>query len=67
MYYVLNSSVYSYRISRHKTLRAAILARIKHSKRMRLRNPNGYITYFITDYDGNVINQTEIDLVEINL
>lgn len=40
------------RISTHRTVAAAIKARIAHAKRLNRNSPGSYIWYRITDADG---------------
>ena len=40
------------RISTHRTVAAAIRARIAHAKRLNRNSPGSYIWYRITDADG---------------
>ena len=42
----------STRISTHRTVAAAIRARIAHAKRLHRNSPGSYIWYRITDADG---------------
>ena len=43
------------RISRHRTVAAAIRARIAHAKRLNRNSPGSYTWYRITDADGRGI------------
>jgi len=55
----------STRISRHRTVAAAIKARIAHAKRLNRNSPGSYVWYRITDSDGRDICgelQMEIEL-----
>jgi hypothetical protein len=40
------------RISRHRTVAAAIKARIAHAKRLNRNSPGSYVWYRITDANG---------------
>lgn len=51
-------------ISRHKTVQAAVSARIKHAKSISKRSPNSYTTYSITDSAGNSADRDEIEQAE---
>ncbi len=51
-------------ISRHRTIAAAVAARIKHSKAIRKRSPNSYTTYSITDRDGKAVDRKDIENAE---
>ena len=53
------------RISRHRTVAAAIKARIAHAKRLHRNSPGSYVWYRITDAEGRGICgelQMEIEL-----
>ena len=53
------------RISAHRTVAAAIRARIAHAKRLDRNSPGSYVWYRITDADGRGICgelQMEIEL-----
>jgi len=55
----------STRISRHRTVAAAIKARIAHAKRLNRNSPGSFIWYRITDAEGRAICgelQMEIEL-----
>ena len=43
------------RISRHRTVAAAIRARIAHARRLNRNSPGSFIWYRITDADGRGI------------
>jgi hypothetical protein len=51
-------------ISRHRTVKAAVAARIKHAKAIRKRSPNSYTTYSITDDAGNSVDRDSIEHAE---
>jgi len=54
-------------ISRHRSVQAAVAARIKHAKAIRKRSPNSYTTYSITDIDGNSVDRDSIERAEANI
>ena len=52
MKYILNDTFNETRISGHRTLDAAIRARIAHARRLNRNSPGSYTWYRITDADG---------------
>ena len=51
-------------ISRHRSVEAAVSARIKHAKAISKRSPNSYTTYSITGADGQKVDREEIENAE---
>ena len=52
-------------ISTHRTIQAAVKARLAHSRASRRRNgPNSYTTYSITAADGSDISE-QVDVEEM--
>lgn len=51
-------------ISRHRTVEAAVAARIKHAKAISRRSAGSYTTYSITDADGKPVDRDEIENAE---
>ena len=51
-------------ISRHRTVQAAVAARIKHAKSIHKRSPNSYTTYRITDDAGNSADRDAVEQAE---
>lgn len=49
---ILHDSFNSTLISRHRTVAAAIRARIAHARRLERNSPGSYVWYRITDGDG---------------
>ena len=51
------------RISRHRTVAAAIKARIAHAKRLHRNSPGSFIWYRITDADGvGICGELQIEI-----
>ena len=53
---ILWDSFNKVRISNHRTVQAAVMARIRHSARLNRNSPGSYVWYKITDMAGNPVN-----------
>lgn len=51
-------------ISRHRSVEAAVAARIKHAKAISKHSAGSYTTYSITDTDGKKVDREEIENAE---
>lgn len=66
--YTLHDTFNSYVISRHRCLVAAVRARRKHARAVRQRNGgNAYVTYKITDDDGDPVDYYDLIATEQQL
>ena len=54
-------------ISQHRTVQAAVAARIKHAKAIRKRSSISYTTFSITDTDGNSVDRYAIEHAEASI
>lgn len=59
--YILTDTFNNREISRHRTLAAAVIARMKHLKAVRKANGgNSYLTYGFSRTDGKEIEEMEL-------
>lgn len=63
--YTLHDTFNTRPISHHRTLLAAVRARRKHARAIRQRNGgNAYVTYAITDDDGDPVDYYDLIATE---
>ena len=62
--YTLTNTFSNSVISRHHSVKAAVAARVKHTKAIRKRSAGSYTTYSITDTDGNPVSRDDIESAE---
>ena len=65
MNYILQDNFNEVKISGHRTLRAAVAAKLRHAIRLSRYSPGAYIWYRITDaagtgIDGDLVLETEM-------
>ena len=62
--YTLTNTFSNSVISRHRSVKAAVAARVKHAKAIRKRSAGSYTTYSITDADGVPVCRDDIESAE---
>ena len=65
MKYILNDTFNETRISGHRTLDAAVRARIAHARKLSRNSPGSYVWYRIMDANGigvcsDLVDETEL-------
>lgn len=59
---LLNDTFNGRKISRHRTLKAAVKAKLAHLKAVKKANgANSYLTYSITNADGSAVDQYDVE------
>lgn len=64
---ILHDSFNGVKISAHRSVRAAVSARIAHSRRLSRNSPGSFLWYRITDSNGRPINHELIEEIELFL
>jgi len=67
MKFILRDTFNGRNISNHRTVNAAVRARIAHAKRITRNSPGSYVRYEITDAAGQPINPEILIEIEENV